>query len=178
MINITDGLPWPLKAAPQTFLYILQLFEVCLLGCRGTYWNREADLGDKTCQSVRPKITSLLFAVQTLWKAVEQVSPEVVADNVNLRKHISEFFECVLTGSKCGHGLNFCRILQRTAIRLHIVLRVSHIKKTMAAQTISACLVLEEQRLAEAGKTIVVSGLLPNTPRTNSSTDCLFRSNP
>jgi len=30
MVNITDGLPWPLKAAPQTFLYILKLFEVCL----------------------------------------------------------------------------------------------------------------------------------------------------
>jgi len=28
MANITDGLPWPLKAAPQTFLYILSLFEV------------------------------------------------------------------------------------------------------------------------------------------------------
>jgi len=28
MVNITDGLDWPLKAAPQTFLYILQLFEV------------------------------------------------------------------------------------------------------------------------------------------------------
>jgi len=29
MVNITDGLLWPLKAAPQTFLYIIQLFEVC-----------------------------------------------------------------------------------------------------------------------------------------------------
>jgi len=28
MVNITDGLPWPLKAVPQTLLYILQLFEV------------------------------------------------------------------------------------------------------------------------------------------------------
>ena len=28
MVKITDGLDWPLKAAPQTFLYILQLFEV------------------------------------------------------------------------------------------------------------------------------------------------------
>ena len=28
MVNITDGLDWPLKAAPQTLLYILQLFEV------------------------------------------------------------------------------------------------------------------------------------------------------
>lgn len=33
MINITDGLPWPLKAAPQTFLYILQLFEVRCISC-------------------------------------------------------------------------------------------------------------------------------------------------
>jgi len=28
MENITNGLPWPLKSAPQTFLYILSLFEV------------------------------------------------------------------------------------------------------------------------------------------------------
>ena len=28
MVNITDGLDWPLKAVPQTFLYILKLFEV------------------------------------------------------------------------------------------------------------------------------------------------------
>jgi len=34
MVNITDGLDWPLKAAPQTFLYILQLFEVNWLLCR------------------------------------------------------------------------------------------------------------------------------------------------
>ena len=33
MINMTDGLPWPLKAEPQTFLYILQLFEVRVIGC-------------------------------------------------------------------------------------------------------------------------------------------------
>jgi len=31
MTNIIDGLDWPLKAAPQTFLYILQLFEVSRL---------------------------------------------------------------------------------------------------------------------------------------------------
>jgi len=103
MVNMTDGLPWPLKAAPQTFLYILQLFEVRVLGCCGTFWDRKTDLGDKSCQSVRPKITSLLFAVQTLWKAVERVSPEVVADNADLRKQLSEFFECVLTGSKCAN---------------------------------------------------------------------------
>ena len=28
MVNITDGLPWPFKAAPQTLLYILKLLEV------------------------------------------------------------------------------------------------------------------------------------------------------
>jgi len=28
MVNITDGIPWPVRAAPQTFLYMLQLFEV------------------------------------------------------------------------------------------------------------------------------------------------------
>ena len=34
MVNITDGLLWPLKAAPQTFLYIIQLFEVCRASSR------------------------------------------------------------------------------------------------------------------------------------------------
>jgi len=28
MVHMTEGLPWPLKAVPQTFLYVLQLFEV------------------------------------------------------------------------------------------------------------------------------------------------------
>ena len=90
MVNITDGLPWPLKAMPQTFLYILQLFEVRVVECCSTC---DIDLRDQSCQNVRPKITSLLFAVQTLWKAVGKVSPEVVADNADLRNHLSEFFE-------------------------------------------------------------------------------------
>ena len=33
MVNITDGLPWPLKAVPQTFIYILRLFEVWHIQC-------------------------------------------------------------------------------------------------------------------------------------------------
>jgi len=49
-------------------------------------------------------------------------------------------------------------MLQRIAIRLHIVLRVGQVKRSVAAHTVSACLVLEEDRLAEAGKTIIVSG--------------------
>ena len=32
MVKMTDGLPWPLKAAPQTFLYVLRLFEVSVTG--------------------------------------------------------------------------------------------------------------------------------------------------
>ena len=43
MVNMTDGLDWPLKAAPQTFLYIIQLFEVGkLLHCIG----RMSECGD------------------------------------------------------------------------------------------------------------------------------------
>ena len=103
MIKMTDGLPWPLKAAPQTFLYILQLVEVRVIEYCAICWDCKTDLGDQSCQSVRPKITSLLFAVQTLWKAVKRVSPEVVADNADLRKQLFEFFECVLTGIKCAH---------------------------------------------------------------------------
>ena len=97
MVNMTDGLPWPLKAAPQTFLYILQLFDVRVIGCCGAYWNYRADLKEQSCQSVSPKITSLLFSVQTLWKALEQVSPKLVAENAQLRNHLSAFFACVLT---------------------------------------------------------------------------------
>ena len=29
MANMTDGLPWPIKAVPQTVLFVLKLFEVC-----------------------------------------------------------------------------------------------------------------------------------------------------
>ena len=46
MANMMDGLPWPLNAVPQTFLYILQLFEVRVLGCRGTFCDYQTDLGD------------------------------------------------------------------------------------------------------------------------------------
>ena len=67
----------------------------------------------------------------------------------------------------CIHGLKFYRMLQRIAIRLHIVLRVGQVKRSVAAHTVSACLVLEEDRLAEAGKTIIVSGLLLKVPLTN-----------
>jgi len=95
MVNMTDGLPWPLNAVPQTFLYILQLLEVRDVMFFCTPWYCNADLGHQSCRSVRRKITSLLFSVQTLWKAVEQVSPETVADNVHLRNHVTEFFECV-----------------------------------------------------------------------------------
>jgi len=36
MVRATDGLAWPLKAVPQTFLYILQLTEASrLLYCIG-----------------------------------------------------------------------------------------------------------------------------------------------
>jgi len=28
MVSVTEGLEWPLKAVPQTLLYILHLFEV------------------------------------------------------------------------------------------------------------------------------------------------------
>jgi len=52
--------------------------------------------------------------------------------------------------------MNLCRTLQRIAIRLHIVLRVVQVKRAMAVHTVSACPALEQQRLEEAGKTIMV----------------------
>jgi len=45
MVNITDGLDWPLKAAPQTFLYILQLFEVGQLLYRIGRLSEHCDVG-------------------------------------------------------------------------------------------------------------------------------------
>ena len=45
MVNITDGLDWPLKAAPQTFLYILQLFEVGLSLGRICILSERSDVG-------------------------------------------------------------------------------------------------------------------------------------
>ena len=46
MANMTDGLPWPLKAAPQTFLYVLRLFEVRDVECCGAQWYHNADHGN------------------------------------------------------------------------------------------------------------------------------------
>ena len=114
---------------------------------------------DQSCQGIRQRITSLLFAIQTLWKALEQVSPEAIASNAQLRDHFDIFFGCVQPGRTSGCGLIIYRILQRIAIRLHIVMRVGQVKRLMATQTVNACLVLEEQRLAEAGKTIMVRAL-------------------
>jgi len=49
-----------------------------------------------------------------------------------------------------------CRILQRVAIRLHVVLHTRNFKRAMAIHTVGACLELVEQRLEEARKTISV----------------------
>jgi len=98
MVNMTDGLRWPLKAAPQTFLYVLQLFEVGVVGYCVCEWYGKTNSGGQSCQGVRPKIASLLHAVQNLWKVVEKVSPDVVADNADLRDYLSTFFECVRLG--------------------------------------------------------------------------------
>jgi len=156
MVKITDGLPWPIKAALQTFLYILQLFEVCLLACRKLNLTC-SDGGGQNCQDVRPKITALLFAIQTLWSVVGQVSPEVVADSHDLRLHLLGFFELVLAlGKMCTRVLNPSRTLQRIAIRLHTVLLTSQVKRAMAIHSVSACLVLEESRLKDARNTISV----------------------
>jgi len=97
MVNMTDGLPWPLKAAPQTFLYVLQLLEVGFI--RLSVQHR-AHPEDQSFQGIRPKITSLLFSIQNLWKAVEQVSPEAVAKNMHLQDHLYIFFECDRTDDR------------------------------------------------------------------------------
>jgi len=51
MVNITDGLDWPLKAAPQTCLYILKLFEVCRFLYRVDKVSEGGDVGLARCST-------------------------------------------------------------------------------------------------------------------------------
>jgi len=90
MVNITDGLDWPLKAAPQTFLYILKLFEVgWLLRHIGILPERVM----QDWQDVPPKATALLSSVQRLWSIVGQISSDKTSTTPQLQAHLFNFFE-------------------------------------------------------------------------------------
>jgi len=90
MVNITDGLPWPLRAAPQSFLHILQLFEVRIR----TLLGRSANDDTKECQDCRSKISALIYDVQNLWRSIERISRiAATAENLYLSHDISDFFE-------------------------------------------------------------------------------------
>ena len=92
MSNMTDGLPWPLKAAPQTLLYILQLFEV-----RNSGNNSESlscpDDANQDYQDARPKITSLLYSIQQMWDTLENVVKRATVDDDYLQRRLEAFLE-------------------------------------------------------------------------------------
>jgi len=62
-----------------------------------------------------------------------------------------------LNFSRCGL-LTQARTLQRIAIRLHTVLRIGKLKRSMAIHTVIACMELEKERLNAARQRIVVRG--------------------
>ncbi|KAH7097137.1 hypothetical protein BKA62DRAFT_833482 [Auriculariales sp. MPI-PUGE-AT-0066] len=76
MVTVTEGLPWPLKAVPQTFLQIVQHLE------KG--------------QAVAAGITQLLTEVQTHWDLVAEFhAPD--GSNEKLSAHAATFFEVLFT---------------------------------------------------------------------------------
>ncbi|KAH7092746.1 hypothetical protein BKA62DRAFT_663641 [Auriculariales sp. MPI-PUGE-AT-0066] len=76
MVNMTDGLPWPLKAVPQTFLQIVQHLE------KG--------------QAVAAGVTQLLTEVQAHWDLVAQFHAPDGSDE-KLFAHVATFFEVLLS---------------------------------------------------------------------------------
>ncbi|KAH7098817.1 hypothetical protein BKA62DRAFT_711990 [Auriculariales sp. MPI-PUGE-AT-0066] len=74
MVNMTDGLPWPLKAAPQTLLQIIAHVE--------------------NGHAAAARITLLLTEVQAHWDLVAQFYvPE--GGSEKLRPHVEAFFEVI-----------------------------------------------------------------------------------
>ena len=91
MANMTDGLPWPLKAVPQTLLYILQLLEV-----RNSGYDSESlscPDANQEYQDARPKITSLLYSIQQMWDTLENVVKRVTVDDDYLQRRLEAFLE-------------------------------------------------------------------------------------
>ncbi|KAH7096623.1 hypothetical protein BKA62DRAFT_822090 [Auriculariales sp. MPI-PUGE-AT-0066] len=76
MVNMTEGLPWPLKAVPQTFLQIVQHLE------KG--------------QAVAAGVTQLLAEVQAHWDLVAQFHAPGES-NEKLSAHVATFFEVLFS---------------------------------------------------------------------------------
>ncbi|KAH7075290.1 hypothetical protein BKA62DRAFT_285850 [Auriculariales sp. MPI-PUGE-AT-0066] len=74
MVNMTDGLPWPLKAIPQTVLQIVKHVE--------------------NGMAAAARITELLAEVQSQWELVAEWNGSDIG-NERLRPHIEAFFENV-----------------------------------------------------------------------------------
>ncbi|KAH7058574.1 hypothetical protein BKA62DRAFT_817760 [Auriculariales sp. MPI-PUGE-AT-0066] len=72
MVNMTEGLPWPLKAIPQTVLQIIKHVE--------------------NGMAAAARITELLAEVQSQWELVAEWNGSDIG-NERLRPHIEAFFE-------------------------------------------------------------------------------------
>jgi len=89
MVQLTEGLDWPIKAIPQTVLYVLKLFEVR---------SRIPDAVILTltpkqeCRAVQAKVTELLVEVQSLWSIVSTVC-RPAETSTGLTIHMCEFYE-------------------------------------------------------------------------------------
>ncbi|KAH7092748.1 P-loop containing nucleoside triphosphate hydrolase protein [Auriculariales sp. MPI-PUGE-AT-0066] len=76
MVNMTDSLPWPLKAVPQTFLQIVQHLE------KG--------------QAVAAGVTQLLTEIQAHWDLVAQFHAPDGSDE-KISAHVATFFEVLFS---------------------------------------------------------------------------------
>jgi len=89
MVQLTDGLDWPIKAIPQTVLYILKLFEVRSRMPGGVILTLTPK---QECRAVQAKVTELLVEVQSLWSIVSTVHRPADTSR-SLATHMREFYE-------------------------------------------------------------------------------------
>ncbi|KAH7101872.1 hypothetical protein BKA62DRAFT_792918 [Auriculariales sp. MPI-PUGE-AT-0066] len=91
MVNMTEGLPWPLKAIPQTVLQIVKHVE--------------------NGMAAAARITELLAEVQSQWELVAEWNGSDIG-NERLRPHIEAFFEnvfCVFIRLRILHATHLIR---------------------------------------------------------------------
>ena len=97
MANMTDGLPWPLKAAPQTAPQVLQQLEVRENRALGLI--SDGNLQD--FHQNEPKIQDLRFAIRDLCQMFTEQHGKRPSDDP-LIPHLRSFFEYVPFALRVG----------------------------------------------------------------------------
>jgi hypothetical protein len=135
MANICEGLPWPLKALPQTILQLLKHAEVSDHISEGIYLT-----ADKNVRASQEDITTLLRGIQSLWNAVMPLCGPTGPVSAPLQAIVQEFFT----------------VLLRTVLRLRVVQALSHVKAMAGVENVKAVLSEELQALETARTTLQV----------------------